>query len=138
PSGIATYSQAGAAFAFSLLWTMVFSLPLIIAIQEISARLGRVSGRGIAANIRKYYSSWFLYPLVALLVIANTINLGADIGAMGDAARLLIGGPALLFSIVFAIATVLLQVFGSSARCSTIFKVLTLALFSYIATTFMV
>src|SRR5712675_1843587 len=96
PSGIATYSQAGAAFGFGILWTMLFSLPLMAAIQEISARIGRITGHGIAGNIRRHYSPWLLYPIIALLLITNTINIGADIGAMGDAAKLLLGGPALV------------------------------------------
>src|SRR5580658_2253856 len=83
PSGIATYSQAGAQFGYGLLWTMLFSLPLMTAIQEISARIGRVTGHGISGNIRRYYSAWLLYPIVFLVVLANTINIGADLGAMG-------------------------------------------------------
>jgi NRAMP (natural resistance-associated macrophage protein)-like metal ion transporter len=135
PSGIATYSQAGAAFGFGLLWTMLLCLPLMAAIQEISARIGRISGHDIAANIRRHYSVWLLYPLIFLLVVANTINLGADIGAMGDALRLLIGGPALLYSIIFALLCVILQVFGSYSKCCSVFKWLTISLFSYVATT---
>src|ERR1700676_2101231 len=88
PSGIATYSQAGAQYGYGLLWTMLFSFPLMAAIQEISARIGRITGRGIAGNIRRNYSAWLLYPVIFLLVLANTINLGADIGAMGDALSL--------------------------------------------------
>jgi NRAMP (natural resistance-associated macrophage protein)-like metal ion transporter len=137
PSGIASYSQAGAAFGYGLLWTMVLSLPLMAAIQEISARIGRISGHGIAGNIRRHYSPWILYPIVILLVITNTINIGADIGAMGDATKLLIGGPALVYSIVFALLTVLLQVFGSYSKCCTVFKLLAIALFGYILTTFL-
>ena len=83
PSGIATYSQVGAQFGFSMLWTMLLTYPLMAGIQEISAWIGRVTGVGIAGNIRRYYSPIVLYPLVALLLIANVINLGADIGAMG-------------------------------------------------------
>src|SRR5207248_3365787 len=92
PSGIATYSQAGAQFGFSLGWVMLFSWPLMAAIQEISARIGRVTGKGIAANIREHYPLSLLRAIVAMLLIANIINLGADLGAMGDALRLLIGG----------------------------------------------
>jgi NRAMP (natural resistance-associated macrophage protein)-like metal ion transporter len=136
PSGIATYSQAGAAFGYGLLWTMVLSLPLMTAIQEISARIGRVSGHGIAGNLRRHYPRGVLYPVVLLLLIANTINIGADIGAMGDGAKLLFGGPALLYAILFALLTVLLQVFGSYKKCSTIFKLLALVLFSYIFAAF--
>jgi NRAMP (natural resistance-associated macrophage protein)-like metal ion transporter len=138
PSGIATYSQAGAQFGYGLLWTMLFSLPLMSAIQEISARIGRVTGRGIAGNIRRYYSPWLLYPVVFLLVLANTINLGADIGAMGDALRLVIGGSPLLYAILFALVSLLLEIFVRYERYAKYLKWLTLALFSYVATVFMV
>ncbi len=138
PSGIATYSQAGAAYGFTLLWTVVFSWPLMCAIQEISARIGRVTGRGIAGNIRRYYSAWLLYPVVVLLVLANTINLGADIGAMGSALQLLIGGPALLYAIGFAILCLVLEVFISYQRYSHYLKWLTLVLFSYVLAAFSV
>src|SRR3954471_24872730 len=102
PSGIATYSQAGAQFGYSTCWVMLFTWPLMAAIQEISARIGRVTGKGIAANLREHYSVWLLRPLVALLLIANFINLGADLGAMGDPLRLLIGGPKWAYVILFA------------------------------------
>ncbi len=138
PSGIATYSQAGAAYGFSLLWTMLFSWPLMCAIQEISARIGRVTGRGIAGNIRRHYSPWLLYPVVVLLVLANTINLGVDIGAMGSALQLLIGGPALLYAIGFTLLCVILQVFIAYQRYSHYLKWLTLVLFSYVLAAFSV
>ncbi len=138
PSGIATYSQAGAQYGFGLLWTTLFSLPLMSAIQEISARIGRTSGRGIAGNIRRHYPGWLLYPVIFLLVVANTINLGADIGAMGEALTLLVGGPALLYCVAFALLCVLLQVFSSYATYSKYLKWLTVVLFSYVATVFMV
>jgi len=138
PSGIATYSQAGAAYGFSLLWTMVFSFPLMSGIQEISARIGRVTGRGLAGNIRRHYSHWLLYPVVFLLVLANTINLGADIGAMGSALQLLIGGPALLYAIGFAALCLVLEIFITYRRYSRYLKWLTLVLFSYVATAFFV
>ena len=92
PSGIATYSQAGAQFGFNMLWTVLFTYPLMVGIQIVSARIGRVSGHGLAANIRKYYPAWLLYFIVSLLLIANTINIAADIAAMGEALKLLIGG----------------------------------------------
>src|SRR5438445_7304510 len=95
PSGIGTYSQAGAQLGFSVSWTMVLTLPLMVAIQEISARVGRTTGLGIAGNIRKHYPAWSLQVLVAMLFGANVINIGADLAAMGDALKLLIGGPAL-------------------------------------------
>src|SRR3954470_14764202 len=96
PSGIATYSQAGAQFGFSITWTLLFTYPLMAAIQEISARIGRITGQGIAANLRSHYPNWLLQIIVALVLVANTINIGADLGAMGDALALLIGGPKLL------------------------------------------
>lgn len=138
PSGIATYSQAGAAYGFSLLWTMVFSFPLMSAIQEISARIGRVTGRGLAGNIRRHYSPWLLYPVVFLLVLANTINLGVDIGAMGSAMQLLIGGPALLYAIGFAALCLVLEVFITYQRYARYLKWMTVVLFSYVATAFIV
>ncbi len=138
PSGIATYSQAGAAFGFSLLWTMPFSFPLMCAIQEISARIGRVTGRGIAGNIRRTYSPWLLYPVVFLLVLANTLNIGADIGAMGSALQLLVGGPALLYAIGFAALCLVLQVFTTYEKYSHYLKWLTVVLFSYVITAFFV
>src|SRR5476651_2523697 len=95
PSGIATYSQVGAQFGYGLAWTLVLTYPLMCAIQEIAARIGRVTGAGIAGNLRKYYPAWLLNCIVGLLVLANTINIGADLGAMGAALKLLIGGPAL-------------------------------------------
>src|SRR5437660_3851091 len=90
PSGIATYSQAGAQFGYGMCWVMLATWPLMAAIQEISARIGRVTGKGIAGNIREHYPRALLYPMVGLLLVANIINLGADLGAMGDAVRLLI------------------------------------------------
>ena len=89
PSGIATYSQAGAQFGYSLIWSLLFTYPLMCAIQMISADIGRVTGEGVAANMRRHYSMWLLYPLVGLLIVANVINLGADLGAMAAALGLL-------------------------------------------------
>jgi Mn2+/Fe2+ NRAMP family transporter len=103
PSGIATYSQAGAQFGFSITWTLLFTYPLMAAIQEISARVGRTTGRGIAANLRGHYPAWVLQIIVALLLGANVINIGSDLGAMGDAVWLLIGGPKTLYVVLFAI-----------------------------------
>src|ERR1700727_1521539 len=93
PSGIATYSQVGAQFGYGLAWTMLFSFPLMVAIQAVSARIGCVTGYGIAQNLRRHYSPWLLRGVVLLLLVANVINLGADLGAMGAALGLLIGGP---------------------------------------------
>src|SRR5437868_5637083 len=87
PSGIATYSQAGAQFGFSMLWTVLFTYPLMVGIQIISARIGRVSGHGLATNIRQHYPGWLLYGIVGLLLVANTINIAADVSAMGEALK---------------------------------------------------
>ena len=138
PSGIATYSQAGAAYGFGLLWSLLLTLPLMAAVQEVAARIGRVTGRGIAGNIRRNYPGWLLYPVIFLLVLANTINLGADIGAMGDAVSLLVGGPALAYAAAFAVISLILQIFASYPQCSKVLKWLTLALFSYVITMFAV
>src|SRR5437868_3626916 len=102
PSGIGTYSQAGAQLGFGIGWTMLFTYPLMAAIQEISARIGRTTGSGIAGNLRRHYPNWVLQSVVALLFTANAINIGADLSAMADALKLLIGGPGLLYVVVFA------------------------------------
>lgn len=138
PSGIATYSQAGAQFGYGMLWTMVIVYPLMAAIQEISALVGRVTGCGIAGNMRAHYSAWLTYPVIFLLVVANTINLAADISAMGAALKLLIGGPALVYSAAFAITSVALQILIPYNKYAGILKWLTLALFTYVATVFVV
>ena len=138
PSGIATYSQIGAQYGYSLLWTTPFLFPLMAAIQEVSARIGRITGRGIAGNIRRHYSPWLLYPVVFLLVVANTINLGADIGAVGDATALLVGGPPLVYAFFFTLLCVAVQVFVAYSRCCTILKWLSCVLFTYVGTAFLV
>lgn len=138
PSGIATYSQAGAQFGYGMSWVMLFSFPLMAAIQEISARIGRVTGHGIAGNIRRYHSKALLRAIVFLLLVANTINLGADLGAMGEALRLLIGGPARLYVVAFAVGCALLEVFSSYERYVSILKWTTLSLFAYVGTVFVV
>ena len=96
PSGIATYSQAGAQFGYGMLWSILFTLPLMIGIQIVSARIGRVTGHGLAANIREHYPAWLLRGVVGLLLVANTINIAVDLGAMAAALRLLIGGSSQL------------------------------------------
>ncbi|WP_454883303.1 NRAMP family divalent metal transporter [Sphingomonas oryzagri] len=132
PSGIATYSQTGAQFGFDLGWTLLISWPLMCAIQEISARIGRVTGRGLAGNLKAHYPRPVVFTIVALLVIANTINIGADLGAMGAALKLLIGGPALLYVGLFAIVSVLLETFVRYSRYVSVLKWLTLSLFAYV------
>lgn len=134
PSGIATYSQVGAAFGYGTLWCILLTIPLMIAIQGISAGIGRVTGHGLMDGIRRHYPKPLVYGLVASIVVANVINLGADIGAMGAALQLLIGGPALVYATFFAVLSLLLQVFIPFSRYSPILKVLTLSLFAYVAT----
>src|SRR5258708_15061620 len=134
PSGIATYSQAGAQFGFAISWTMLFSYPLMVAIQQISARIGRTTGKGIAANVRQHYAGWLLQSIVALLFIANAINIGADLGAMGGALTLLIGGPRLIDVMSFGVLCAVLQGFMAYARYVAVLRWLTLALFAYFGT----
>ncbi len=138
PSGIATYSQVGAAFGYSILWTAFFTFPLMVGIQTVSARIGRVTGDGLAANIRRHYPRWLLYCIVSLLLIANTINIAADIGAMGAALKLLIGGSAHWYAIAFGLVSMVLQVLVPFPRYAPLLKALTLALLSYVATGFVV
>ena len=138
PSGIATYSQVGAKFGFDMLWTMLISYPMMTAVQEISARIGRITGRGLAGNMRRFYSAWITLPLVALLVAANIFNLGADIIAMGTALVLVIGGSATLYGVLFTIGSLVLQIFMPYTKYSNYLKWLTLALFAYVATAFVV
>jgi Mn2+/Fe2+ NRAMP family transporter len=134
PSGIGTYSQAGAQFGFSISWTMLFGYPLIVAIQQISAQIGRTTGRGIAANVRQHYPNWLLHVIVGLLFIANTINIGADLGAMGDVVTLLIGGPHLLYVVLFGALCALLEVFMQYRRYVAVLRWLTVVLFAYFGT----
>ncbi len=137
PSGIGTYSQVGAQFGMGLLWTIPFTFPLMCAVQEISARIGRVSGKGIAGNLRAY-PRWLMYSIIFLLVLANVINLGADIAAMGAAAKLLLGGPPILYAITLTVVSVLLEVFVCYDRYAHVLKWLTLTIFAYVATAFVV
>jgi NRAMP (natural resistance-associated macrophage protein)-like metal ion transporter len=136
PSGIATYSQVGAQFGYGLAWTVPFSFPMLAAIQAISARIGSVTGRGIAQNLRRHYHPAMLRAVVLMLLVANVINLGADLGAMGAALKLLIGGPQLLYTIAFGVICVLVEVFTSYARYAAVLKWTTLSLFTYVAVVF--
>ncbi|MFO1519066.1 MAG: divalent metal cation transporter [bacterium] len=138
PSGIATYSQAGAQFGFRMLWTLGFTFPLMLSVQVISARIGRITGCGISANIVKHYNKFTIYVLLIFLIAANTLNLGADIGAMGEALRLIVGGPALLYATLLTLLSVLLQIFLPYRKYVSILRWLTLVLFSYVATLFTV
>ncbi|MBE0620009.1 MAG: divalent metal cation transporter [Burkholderiales bacterium] len=138
PSGIATYSQAGAQFGYGMLWSVLFTLPLMIGIQIVSARIGRVTGHGLAANIREHYPPWLLHGVVGLLLVANTINIAVDLGAMAAALRLLIGGSPHLAIVAFAMVSLGLQIFIPFPRYAPILKWLTLTLFAYVATAFVV
>jgi NRAMP (natural resistance-associated macrophage protein)-like metal ion transporter len=133
PSGIATYSQTGAQYGYALGWTLVLSWPLMCAIQEISARVGRVTGRGIAGNLKQHYPRPLLYVLITLLLAANVINLGADLGAMGAGLKLVIGGPQMLYVALFGVVSAFLQVFARYSRYVSVLKWLTLSLFAYFA-----
>jgi Mn2+/Fe2+ NRAMP family transporter len=132
PSGIATYSQAGAQFGFGLGWTVVLTLPLMVGIQMISARIGRVTGHGLASNIRRRYPAPVLYAVVAMLFAANAINVAADIAAMAESVRLVAGGSTLLYAIAFGAICLGLEVFMSYRRYVRYLKWLTLALFAYV------
>jgi len=133
PSGIGTYSQVGAQFGYTQPWALLFSFPLMASIQEICARIGAGTGRGIARNLKEHYPVSLLRVVVLLLLVANVINLGADLGAMGAALSLVVPGPALPATIVFGVASILLEVFVSYGRYAAVLKWTTLSLFSYFA-----
>jgi Mn2+/Fe2+ NRAMP family transporter len=135
PSGIGTFAQAGAQFGLGMLWLAFFQYPIMAAIQEMCARIGLVTGKGIAAVIKSKYSNKVLYPLASLLLIANTINIGADIGAMSASVRLLFPQiPFLLVSVAFAIFMVISEILIPYNRYAKILRYLTVSLFAYIAT----
>jgi len=146
PSGIATYSQAGAQFGLNTLWTLLLTFPLMVGIQIISARIGRVTGHGLATNVRRHYPKSLLFGIVALLLIANTINIAADMAAMGDSMAMLVGGSAHgsshgsshLFAVGFGVISLLLQVFVPYHRYVRVLKWLTLVLLTYVAVVFAV
>jgi NRAMP (natural resistance-associated macrophage protein)-like metal ion transporter len=138
PSGIATYSQGGAQFGYALLWTVVLTLPLMIAIQMVSARIGHITGRGLAANIRTAFPRWVLVGVVGLLMLANTLNIAADIAAMAAALRLVLGGSAHVYAITFGLLCLVLQVFLPYRSYVRWLKWLTLALLAYVAVVFLV
>ena len=133
PSGIATYSQAGAQFRFALVWTLFLTMPLMIGIQMLSARIGWVTGEGLAANIDKMCPRWLTIALIGLLVVANTINIAADVGAMAEAVKLLVGGPQPLYVLGFGAVCIGTQIYFSYERTVRVLKWLTLALFAYVA-----
>ena len=132
PSGIATYSQAGAQFGLAMLWSVFLTTPLMVGIQVVSARIGRVTGHGIAHNLREHYPRPLMWFIVSLLLIANTINIAADLGAMGEALQLVVGGPQHGHALLFGIVGVLMQLFIPYRRLAPILKWLTLSLFAYV------
>src|SRR6185436_13450101 len=136
PSGIATYSQAGAQFGFSMLWTVVFTLPLMAAIQIVSARVGYVTRGGLAASIKTSFPRWVLLAVVGMLLVANTLNVAADIAAMAEALRLLVGGSAHVYAVTFGLLCLVLQVFLPYKSYVRWLKWLTLALLAYVAVAF--
>jgi NRAMP (natural resistance-associated macrophage protein)-like metal ion transporter len=138
PSGIATYSQVGAQYGYGLGWTMILTYPLMSAVQMVSARIGRVTGHGLAGNLVRNYPAWLANSLVGLLLVANTINIGADLGAMADATSLVTGLPAAAFLLVFAAFCATAEVVLRYQAYARILRWLTLALLSYVITLFMV
>ena len=138
PSGIATYSQAGAQFGFATLWLALFSYPFMCAIQEISARIGRVTGVGISANIRRAFPRPIVYSIVAMLLVSSIFNLGADLGAMGESAHLLFGGPAWIHLLVMGMVSMALQIFVPYTRYVKYLKFLAISLLAYVITAFLV
>ena len=133
PSGIGTHSQVGAQFGYGLSWTFVLSFPLMVSIQQVAAEIGRVTGAGIARNLRRHYPRPVLWSVVFLLLVANIVNLGADLSAMGAALALLLGGNIVLYTLLFGIVCVVLEVALSYPRYASILKWTTLSLFTYVA-----
>ncbi len=131
PSGIGTHSQVGAQFGYGLAWTFVLSFPLMVVIQQIAAEIGRVTGAGIARNLRRHYPRPVLWSMVGLLLVANVVNLGADLSAMGAALQLLIGGNTALYTLLFGILCIVVEVALSYPRYSSVLKWTTLSLFTY-------
>jgi NRAMP (natural resistance-associated macrophage protein)-like metal ion transporter len=138
PSGIATYSQVGAQFGYSLAWTVVLTTPLMAAVQEIAARIGRVTGAGLGAALDKHTPGWFSKGIIIALMTANILNLGADLGAMGDVCRMLWGGPTQAYAIAIAIFCAGCEIYLAYRRYVLILKWLTLSLFAYVALLFVV
>jgi len=138
PSGIGTYSQVGAQFGYGLSWSLLFSLPFMTVIQDVAAQIGSVTGRGIAANLRRHYPRPLLWSAVSLLLAANVINLGADLSAMGAALQMLVGGSVVPYTIGFGLICVVLEIFLSYRQYAAVLKFTTLSLFAYVAVVFAV
>ena len=138
PSGIGTYSQVGAEFGYGLSWTLLFSLPFMTVIQDVSAQIGSVTGRGIAANLRRHYPRPLLWGAVVLLLLANIINLGADLSAMGAVMQMLLGGELVAYTLGFGLFCVVLEIFLHYRQYAAVLKFTTLSLFAYVAVVFTV
>ncbi len=138
PSGIATYSQAGAQFGLNMLWVAFFTYPLMVGIQVISARIGIVTGHGVATNIRKHFPKSILYFLITALLVANTINIAADISAMGNSLTMMVGGPTHIYTMFFGVLIIVLEVFIPYHRYVRILKWLSLSLLAYVAMAFVI
>ena len=138
PTAIATYSQAGAQFGFALSWLMFVIYPLMAVVQQVSARMGRTTGNGLAGNVRRHYPRWLLQLIVLLLLISNTVAISADLAAMADVLRLLIGGPPLVYVLLFGVVCVLLQMYMQYTRYVAVLKWITLSLLSYFGAVLMV
>ncbi len=136
PSGVGTYSQVGAQFGYGLAWTMLFGYPLLAAIQEVCARIGAVTGKGIAQNLRQHYPRALLQVVVLLLLIANVINLGADLGAMAESLGLLLPGPQMAYVVGFGVISVLIEVLVPYKNYARVLKWTTLSLFAYVGVVF--
>jgi NRAMP (natural resistance-associated macrophage protein)-like metal ion transporter len=137
PSGISTYSVTGAMFGYLPLWTAVFSFPLMAAVQLMCARLGLVTGRGLAGVVRLYYPRWILWSACLLLIVANVFNIGADLGGMAEATEMMTGVSSFYWTPIYTVSIILLLFFSSYRRIARIFKWLTLVLFAYIITAFL-
>ena len=133
PSGIGTYSQVGAQFGYGLSWSLLFSLPFMTVIQDVAAQIGSVTGRGIAANLRRHYAKPLLCAAVSLLLFANVVNLGADLSAMGAVMQMLLGGEIVAYTLGFGLLCVLLEIFLNYRQYAAVLKFTTLSLFAYVA-----
>src|SRR5581483_8624547 len=132
PSGIATYAVAGASFGYATLWTAVLTLPLMVAVQLVCARIGMAAGVGVTGALRRHYPRWLLYAICSVLLVANVFNIGADLGGMADAVTMLTGIPRIVPVVVFGVSIVLFTVYASYATFARYVKWSTLVLFSYI------
>ncbi len=138
PSGIGTYSQVGAQFGYGMSWTLLYSLPFMTVIQDVAAQIGAVTGRGIAANLRRHYPKPVLWAAVLLLLAANVVNLGADLSAMGAAMQMLLGGQIVVYTLGFGLLCLMLETLLSYRRYAAVLKFTTLSLFAYVAVVFAV